>query len=612
MIIFTKQGNRQDVPYLFAYLGGVYIFEFYGDETFTDTYDSSIWYWTGTDNSAEEILGIAQDDGTQLIESLSLSDCISLEGSFFWDNANGYIYVHWYNSYGDWSISREGSSLSQIVAGYASGYSDTTKNIYDGVYYDPVIIEIDGLKKTVDPMKFGLISFSESSLTLSNENGQFDNLSENQVVGVPIWFYFTDEEETELRRSDRVFTGYLNGYTNNHRNAVFRIIEVRFFENKPVCPNSLSIDDYPYATKYEGKTMPTAWGKIRRGIVMPVNSDQLTDAGSGTATFLVADPSLYAIKAVTALYDSDDAEVTIDSYDLNACTISFTKSAGESVSNLKKYKWEGQGYVISGTYNNGLDIIKAAFLSLANIPYLVSTYIVSEYDQSIADNTQSVGISVQSDSGFIEGLVEPITTSLQGIIDIQGDGRITWKSRNPSNPISEIVYRNSLIGEPSITVSTSETVSELTATYYPDFTDNDNSLSYTYSDSKYSTIGNYAINRKDPLSPVETILTEQADVISVLSEIMETSSSPIRTLSAKSNQFLDSDLFDCIGIDEGRSDSENIFYGEILSISPVYIEEEQSYVIREIETPIFAPGHNNGSLMKDYLLKDRLMGAPKN
>ena len=613
MIILTKEGNRTNLPPLFAEDEGVWCFNFYGDETFIDTYDSSVWTWEWTDLSLEEVLGVTQDDGRQLAIATSLSDCKALQGSFYWDNANGVLYVHWFESVGDWSISRTESSYSQIVGGYANKYSDTTQNVWDGIYFEQILTELSGLSKSVDPTKLGMIAFNQSSYSLCNEDGRFDSLDATQVTGVPTWFYRVPDDAEVLTNDMRIFTGFKDGYQNDFSKITYNTVESRFFENKPTCPNSITLTDYANAGEMEGKTIPVAFGDIRRGVLMPTNLDSLTEANPGTAQFLVADPSLYAVLAISKLYDKDENELTITGTNLTNCTVEYTKPAGVAPNDLKDYKWEGQGYDIDGTYNNGLDIIRACFLKLANIPYIASTYNIPEYGQGILDNTQPVGISIATDRGFIESVIAPITTSLQGIVDIQGDGRITWRSRDDTRPVLEEILINDLFGEPKIVENTQETVSELTINYAPDFTDRKKDLTYNYSDKKSEVISNYGINRKTPLSPVQTILFAQSDAEDIAEEIMETSDQPSREITGTTVEYIeDAKLFDIIGIDTGRYGSENLEYGEILNITPDYFNDRQRFTIRTIDDPVFRPLPSSGSILKDFILKDDIMGPPVN
>ena len=361
-----------------AYSGGVYCFQFHGDLTYIDPYDSSVWNWEDTDNSIEEVLAVTQDDGKQLVFTINLSDCISLQGSFFWDDTDGVLYVHWYRSAGDFSVSKQAASYSQIVAGYSSDYSDTNRNVFDGVFYDSILTGISGLGKSVDPTKLGLVSYTGGSFTLANEDGQFDDIEANQYIGAPVWFYYAPDDATELTRAMRIFTGFISSYNNDRSDITFNIIETRLYENKPICKNTISIDNYPDVDKNDGKFIPVAFGDIRRGILLPTNQGAVSEIDPFTITFLVADPENYSVLSIDAVYDQNNVEFTIDSFDLAACTVTISSAdktgtqAEFAEQDFSKWAWEGKGYDIDGTYNNGLDMIKAGYLKFANIPFLTS------------------------------------------------------------------------------------------------------------------------------------------------------------------------------------------------------------------------------------------------
>lgn len=596
MIIYTKQGQRKTLQDLAAYDGGVYVFPFYGDETYTDPFDSSVWNWEGVTNSVDEILGVSQG-GTSLVITNSVADCEALDGSFYWDDTNGYLYVHWVNSVGDWSVAKEENRYSEIVFGYASGYSDITSNVYDGQYYQPIITSIGGLDVRVDPTKLGLISFDESSLTLADEENNFANANKEDIVGVPVWIYYTDEDKTTLDNEDRIFTGFLNGLKHDRSSVTFDIIQSRLFENKPVCANKIELSEFSDAGNQEGKLKPVAWGGIRRGKVVLTNESALTTPSSGSATFLLADPELDSLRAITKIYDEEDNEVTIDSFDLTACTATITKAAGVSVSTLRKYKWEGEGYDIDGTYNNGLDIMKDAFLKLAGIPFIDSTYDVGQWNAQTTDNQQDIGASLQTDKGFVEELIEPIMTSLQGVVQTLGDGRISFFSRNIAVDPSEAINNYDQFADPTIDESTKELVSEILVEYSRDFVEKE-PLQIIYSDD--SVTSRYGIDRRDPISPVKTLLVNEAEAIAIAEEIAETSTDPQRIIgTTKKNVNKEIRLFDIVSVDTGELGEEKIEYGEVLNISPDYIGKRQTYTIRivpDYEAPIILEGfvHSNG------------------
>jgi hypothetical protein len=594
--IFTKLGQRITKVDFAAYADGVYSFAFFGDETYIDPFDGSTWYWTGTTNDTDEIIGLTQDT-FRLVSVLTLPECTAQPGSFFWDNVNGYLYVHWFNSLGDWAVGNAVSSLEQLVAGFANGYHEASHNVFDGVYYKPIITNISGLSETVDPTKLGLLANSQSSITYSDQINAFDRTTLENSTGLPYWVYAIDKDTIELTDDDRVFTGVLNGYSHPRNAFTISLIEARLFENKPTCINVISLTDYPDAGGLEGEFMPTPWGKIRRGIVVPTNSDTLTTAASGTATLLVGDPSLYEVLAISKVYDKEDNEITIGSVDLVACTVDITKPAGVSVSDLKKWKWEGQGYDILGTYDNGLDIIKAAFLSLAGVSFIAGTYDLIEWQKQTNINTQSKGLSLQTDKGFFEEIIEVIATGLQGSVRVLGNGRITWVTRDITQDPILHSYKYNQLAIPTIVVDPSKVVSEIAVQYSPDFTDDKQFLQIVYTDDRAAVVRNYGVDKRDPISPVKTALTLQSDADDTAEKIAATSSAPERRITIPQKD-IDKGLkdFNIIGVDTALlQEDPYIEYGELLQNNPDYNTNNQSLVIRVLPDyvpPIYVQGES--------------------
>jgi hypothetical protein len=594
MIIVTKQGDRSSIPYLFSYYGAVFIFPFFMSSTYIDPFDGSSWTWEGYDYSIDEILGVIDDDGNTLFNVLSVSDCAALEGSFYWNDENGYLYVHWFDSVNDFIIDRDIAVMSKIIAGYASGYNAVTQNVFDEVYYKPIIVGLSGLSKKVDPIELGLIAFSGSSFTISDYKGDFDDIPEEAAVGLPVWFYRIEDTDIELTNDKRIFTGYLNGTEHDRSNIKFNIIETRLYENKPVCRNTITVAEFPDCGDNADKLKPVAFGTIRRGLMVCTNIGIKTSPYPDpmVLTFLVADPAHYAVREISAVYDEYGNEFPIDSVNLAACTVTITSADYTgTVEEFAEFEfgdwtWSGKGYDIDGTYNNGLDIIRAAFLKLANVPYLASTYDQTQWAAQRIAHPEKCGISIQSDKGFIEEIIEPITVSLYGVVDILGDGRISFRSRDISNPVSDTIYAVDQMKEPAIRIDTEKLVSELVVEYAPDFANDKNNLQFVYTDDSDEVIGRYGVNRREPLSPIQTVLFEESAAEDLAEKLMSVHSSPDKQITVDSLRIINQQLFDIIGIDIGRHNQEELVYGELLSFEPDYLNQNEKITIRLIDNPV--------------------------
>jgi hypothetical protein len=123
-------------------------------------------------------------------------------------------------------------------------------------------------------------------------------------------------------------------------------------------------------------------------------------------------------------------------------------------------------------------------------------------------------------------------------------------------------------------------------TYAPNFNDDSIRLQYVDDTYKDSVIENFGINRRDPLSPVDTILFDSVDVIALAGKLMDIYSSPQQIIKCESRRLLGRNLFDIIGIDVGRHDDEHLYYGEVLEIAPDYLGKIEKVTIRKIDNPV--------------------------
>jgi len=589
MTVYTKQGARFPPARfsLIALSGGVWVTPFKNGATYTDPFDASVWTWGDMISVTDEVLGITQN-GKPLTPVLSYADCLALEGSFFYDDANGLLYVLFFNYDYPTSADTPLTAFYTIQAGYASAYNSASKNVFDGVYYKGLITQISGFTKKADPLKLGLIAFDASSVSVSDQANDLFTLSAAAAVGVPLWAYYVDDDATALTDNDRIFTAYLNGYSHNRDALTYQLQEVRLFENKPICPNVLKSTLYPNAGDNKDKIIPVAFGDIRRGVMLLTNSGALTDA-SGTAVFLIADASLYAVRAITSIQDKNGTAQTITVTNLTACSVSVTKPAGVSPGDLSEWTWAGQGYDIDGDYNNGLDIIKAAFGKLANTPFLNSTFDVATWTAETVKNPEPVGLSVASDKGFIEELVQPLCTSLQGVAEILGDGRVSFASRDIFAPVTYTIPAGDQTDEPAIKDAPDSVISELLIEYSPDFRAK-TALNYLYSAEKNSVVLLYGINRREPISPLKTLLTTVADAENLALEVMATSKQPERVIEVTCRGFIKNPrLFSIFKVDTGTYKNPVYEYGELLGIAPDLINKSQTFTIRVI------PGYSGAS-----------------
>jgi hypothetical protein len=494
----------------------------------------------------------------------SVSDCRSQEQSFYWNDADKQLYVHHADNANDYTIGRSAYRILTAEAGYASGRFPGQISYYPELYFDPVLLSIGTLTKRVDPLKFGLLSFESSTYDLANADGGFDNYSLASALNSQVRFVLMEAGQTDIDNGVRLFTGYTGGAQRDDERIGVQLSEARTFYNRAICPNRFTTDDYAsLADDFVGKNIPVAYGEIRRGIMVPVDTASFDKATGGNVTFVLADPNLYSIRAVDTIYDSDD-NVIDAAPSVNADNEVVVSIPADADLDLKEFRWKGEGFDISGTFDNGLDIMKAIFGDQAELSYLSSTFDTTQWDAQTTANTQSIGLSVQSEDGLIEAAVEPITVSLQGIVEVLGDGRLTFIPRDPSAAIDRFIRQDELLEEPEIEIVTDEVVSTVTVEYARNFVA-DSGLFARYTAEQTEVAAAYGVDSSQPISPVKTVLADKTDAEAVGEEIASTSSEPQTIISA--SILLDenpSQLFDIVQINVGRYDEVDWRVTEVL------------------------------------------------
>lgn len=437
------------------------------------------------------------------------------------------LYVHWPDSKGDWSLDRSETVRQNSAVTAADSFDPITGNMWGGQFYAPVLNSVSGVQLTADPLKLGLLGEITVSIDLDNSQGQFDFTDDTLARGSVTQVSMIDEGQPDIEQATRTFTGYSAGLKLSSKSLQIQAIEQRFFQNAEVCQRYLTIAEFAnLSDDLVGKRKPVALGDIRQGIAVPINAAGVDRADTGAITFLLSDPALGPIRAVSKLWDNNGSELTGLTVNLTACTVTWTKPANIDV-DLKKFRWTGQGHNLGfGSYNNGVDIMRFAFLTFAQVASISTTFDYQSWIDIAEANPQPVGLSLWSDKGATEEIIEPICTSLQVLVFTLGNGQLTIRGRDILKAPRKYVNAQEFISTPTVDYDTSGFVNQISVQYAPDFVDNKKTLEVTNATYKTQIIRDYGNLTVSRISPIKTVLFAEDDATALASEIMQTSKRP--------------------------------------------------------------------------------------
>lgn len=579
MAIVVQIGKRKALPRLCAVDRNVFCFQFFGEEYYTDPADLSTWRWVGNDNGVLDSI-LVYSGTTKLNKVYSYEDCVADDASFYWDNTNGTLYVHWPLGVWDWFTSRETSSFAVLDAGYCDKYLPKSGNVFNGLFYKPDLVNLGAMVRKVDPLKLGLLEFTETSFTIQDVDGEFAGDAPKLSVGAPAIAYMIDDDETVLDDTKLFFSGTTKGLSHSREQCTFKITENRSWTDVPACPNVLTIEDFPDCDSKEGAKKPVAFGDIAFGPMVLTNKAALTTDDAGTAVFLVSDPAFGVIGSITGVKDIYGTAQTITASSTTTCLVSVTKPAGVKISEVEKWTWSGTGYAGPTIYNNPLDIITWVLDTYVLVPYTASNYDTTVWDVARVTNNKPVGFCVNSDRGITEEIIQALCVSLQGFFFIRGDGRITWKGRDTTAAPVDMINIWDQSDIPDVANDDTELVSTVNVQYNPF------GLLTGYSETIYKVsqnyvIANYGYDRNTPISPYKTHLTQLSDVLTVLEDIFGTSADPQRIVKVSCNRCNPDILpLDIVAIDTGEYGAPVWEYGEVLQFAPDYVGDKMTLTVR--------------------------------
>ena len=483
-------------------------------------YEAGIWFWT----LSPGIIAVTDDngntgyydeqnstiyniqslliDGEAFSETTSLADCRTTNKSFYYDPATSKLYIH-FDAF-------EPPLDSIISVGGAVGFSMGTFQdsipYFDDRYYEPRISKIFNIKKSKDPLYYGLLKFVTGKIQAINNDGYFDDWKNRNLYAqaTRILLGSVGDDYSEFQR---IFSGFVENNSISWEDFSVTLQDIRAGFTRPVASNLLTQSDYAYLNDSNvDSPKPVAYGDIYNAPCICLNEGEV----AATYTFLLCDTEFNSVDSLT--------EVLVDGVDqtahasLNASSGTFTLSTD--------YYDPGDEVTASFTVDikNGVDIIKDLILNYDDKTYLASFWDLTETNaaQAIARDT-SVYID---DDTTLSDVIEQVCFDIDALFFPKDDGHYTVRIYSDDRDITKIIYPDEFIDEPDLQNESSQYLTSAIIKYKHNIND-DTYLQYENLD--YQDIA-FSIYKRYKNAVFETNLTTLADAQAKSETILDYSS----------------------------------------------------------------------------------------
>ncbi|HSW63525.1 MAG TPA: hypothetical protein VLH56_09485, partial [Dissulfurispiraceae bacterium] len=365
-------------------------------------------------------VGSLKVDNVDYTQVYSMGDCDTQDSSFYYDFLTRRIFYH----FSGWCV--PWGKLVRI--GMIVGFSDkvgTDGAYYDDIYYEPRITSVPSLKKSKDPLFYGILQYSGGSVNLINTDGDMEDLfDDNELIGQPVRVY-SGYDGDAFADFSKVFSGNVEDYSYDRTNFSLNIIDNRKFLSRSIPTRKFTATDYPYMDEDDlGNVKPLAWGSIRNAPLVCTNTN-----GATPWTFYVCDVTDHAITGVTNVYIEG---ILVDPADWSYADGVVTMASGVYVSDDHDdhYIEDNLGSVTAdfvgfAGITKGLDVITDILLNYAQISFLATNYDLTEWAAALADS-RTVGIYLNEETKINE-VIQKICVAEDGSFLVKDDGTYTFR-----------------------------------------------------------------------------------------------------------------------------------------------------------------------------------------
>ncbi len=505
-------------------------------------------------------------NGVNFLEVDEIDDLYLQDESFYFNSGNTFLYV----AFKDYT---NPFSNALIFLGLVAGFSKNLTDPYlNNVYYDPRISNIFGVKKSKDPLFYGLLKFNSGSVKLINNDGAFDDWRDRNLYRQPTRNLIGQNGDAYSSYT-KVFTGIIGNDSRTWDELFVKVEDVRAGLTNPLPANELTQTDYPnMSDSNKGKFKPIAYGDILGGACICLNKDESPTPAN--YTFLFMDTEFNSATAITEVRVDGTVKSTV-STSLSAGT--FTLSAASVGDNFSEVFCDFTGANIK----NGVDIIKDLMLNYADTSYISANYDLTE---TAAAQALSRDTSVYYKSQVkLNKVIEQICVDIDALFFAKDDGRYTVRVYDVDREPVKTIYFDEWFGDPEIENNADEFLSSVIIGHSKNNA-NDETIKYNETSYTEEVFDNYkSLQSKE----IITNLTSEADAILKAQTVMETSKLVQDIVKRNTGfQHIDLEIMDFIICDPRRrfSGQDRLGVWEVVGINKNFDDLSIQLSLRYIKT----------------------------
>ena len=241
------------------------------------------------------LVGSALSDYVTINNVASVAACVSTANSFYFDPSARRLYVH--------LTGGADPALHAVQIGITQGVSNVA-GTYNGVYYEPRVINLPTISKHKDPLFFGRIALGSNTISLDNHDGAYDLIGENQgaLYGAEVRIlqgFDSDPYASFVKLATRM----VENVRVSQESVEFDCVDKRKGLVMSVPDNCFYLSNYPYLDPSdEGKTIPLLYGTCYK---IPVICTNRAESGPpANYHFKLADTvgAGHPIRSIDAVY----------------------------------------------------------------------------------------------------------------------------------------------------------------------------------------------------------------------------------------------------------------------------------------------------------------------